>query len=530
MRPEVHTESVEDLVSQVLDARIRIPVFSSDLAWDGRDVCELFDSIHRSFPIGVLLLREAPAEAAEVRVGPIPVMAIEREDTRWVVDGQRRLTSLAVALGRSLPLPPTPLDPFVVYFDPVAEAFRAPPGASELEPAWVPLPLLFDAARLTTWISSWRYRDAAGLRTKVIEAGKRLRDYRVPVYVARTDDEELLRTLFTRVHGSGKSIPWDQLREGLFERGRSAPSSLAALADELTKLGMGRPEEGALLPCLATPQGLDATQDLEPHARDAPTAFDAVAAAALPSLRRALGFLRSECKIPHLDLLPHASLLVVLARFFRWHPTPNDRTQTLLPRWIWRTLSSSAPDDRAFQDAAIAAITPDEEASMQALLRLAPASRADFAIPAAFDARDAASRLVLLGMAAMGPRDLEAGQPIHMAGLLREHGADALPLLFPLGGAATHGPANRLLLPGDGAATAALRAFIDRHGPDDPVLRSHAVDPVVAAALHDDDPERALARRAQLLANSLDSLSSRMAAWGRSDRPSLEYLMKQASA
>ncbi len=295
------------------------------------------------------------------------------------------------------------------------------------------------------------------------------------------------------------------------QAGGKAPSSMSELADELTGLGMGRPAEDELLPCLVAHQGLDV-------------------AAALPVLRRVLGFLRSECKIPHLRLLPRSALLVVLTRFFGEHSEPNERTQTLLTRWVWRALLARDHDDRAHCAKGVAAVTADEEASMQALLRLVPASRTDFEMPATFDARDAGSRLVLLGMASLGPMKLEEGQPIHVPGLVREQGVDAFRPLFPLAGGETRGPANHVLLPGEGPALTMIRAFIERHGVDDPALRSHAIDPAVAAALAAHDPEQALARRARLLADSVNTLGSRMAEWGRSDSPSTEYLMRKASA
>jgi hypothetical protein len=44
-RPEARTEAVEDLVAHVLAGQVRIPVFQRDLAWNVRDVIDLFDSI-----------------------------------------------------------------------------------------------------------------------------------------------------------------------------------------------------------------------------------------------------------------------------------------------------------------------------------------------------------------------------------------------------------------------------------------------------------------------------------------------------
>jgi hypothetical protein len=529
-RPEARTESVDALVAMVLTGQVRIPLLEHAMSWDGNDVVELFDSIHRGFPIGSLLLREGPAEAAEVHVGPLPVLGAERRDALWVIDGQQRLTSLTVALGRPEPVPTTPDDPFAIYFDAATREFRSPPRTGGIASTWVPLPRLLEASRLTEWVQAWSHHASTELRAHVFEAGRRLREYRVPLCVINTTDEDLLHTMFVRANKTGKALPWSELRHGLFGPRRALPASLAELADELATLGMGRPEEAELLPCVAAHQGLDVPLRIDEHLRGDAAVPASAAAAALPALRRALGFLRSQCKIPHLSLLPYPVLLVVLTRFFRDHPEPNDRTQTLLVRWTWRAFLTPEPDERALAREGVAAIAADEERSMQALLRIVPASPVELAVPATFDARGAQSRLALLGMASLGPRNLHRHQPtIDVAALIRERDASAYRPLFPPDGGETRGAANRILLPGDGPAAPALRTFIELHGVDDPALRSHAIDPIVAAAIRDRAPERALARRAQLLASSVTTLGRRMAAWGRSDAPSVEYLMRQGS-
>lgn len=529
VRPEARTESVEALVARVLAGQVRIPAFQRDLAWTSKDVIDLFDSLYRGFPIGALLLQERPAEAGELDVGPLSVWGTERPDAWWVVDGQQRLTALAVALGRPTPLPTTPGDPFVVYFDPAEEKFVTPPRAGGIEPAWVPLPELLDASRLTEWVFSWALHGNAALRGRVFEAGKRLREYRVPLYIIKTSDEEVLRTIFARVNSSGKPLTWPQLHDGLFGHKGQAPSSLPELADHLAQLGMGTPDPDLLLPCLVAYKGLDVTRSFDEHLAFDPQFLDGIAAAALPTLRKALGFLRSACHICHLRLLPYSAPLVILTRFFKEHPAPNERTETLLSRWVWRAFLAPEHDDRAFRRKGISAIDADEEASMQALLRVVPAARSEFDVPPVFDARGAKSRLVLLGMAALGPRDLDDGQPIDIARLIRERDASAFRPLFPPSGADTRSPANRVLIAGQGSAAAQLRAFIQQRGVDDPVLRSHAIDPITAEAIRSHDVEQAIARRGRLLADSTNTLGARMAAWGRSDSPSLEYMMKRGS-
>jgi len=525
-RPEARTMSVEDLVATVLAGTMRIPVFQRGIAWESKDVLALFDSIYRGFPIGSLLLREGSAEAAEVTVGPLKLIGAERADAWWVVDGQQRLTALAAALGRPGSIPRTPVDPFVVYFDAVTEEFVSPPKDGSIPSTWVPLPRLLDGASLMEWAFTWPHVADVELRTRVFEAGKRLREFKVPLNIVRTDDESLLRTIFTRVNSNGKALKWTELHDGLFGHKGAAPSSLTELADALEKLGMGRPTEDELLPCLVAYQGLDVTRSFHEHLRRDPGFLDGVAARAVPVLRTLLGFLRTECAIEHLRFLPYSTPLVILTRFFKEHPRPNERSSELLVRWVWRTIIDTEHDDRALRRKGIAAITSDEEGSVQRLLEVARRQRLEIVLPSAFDARSARSRIVLLAMASLHPLHLDDGAPIDVSKLVQAEDVDAFRAVFP-GGAG--GPANRILLPGAGSALATLRDFIEKVGGDHPALRSHAIDSDVAMAIRDGDATTALAKRTELLRIAAQSLGDKMAAWGRSDRPSLEYLLQQAA-
>lgn len=535
-RPEARTESIEDLVAEVLRGEVRIPVFQRGLEWQTRHVLELFDSIYRGFPIGSLLLRRAPATAGPVHIGPVAVFGTETRNALWVIDGQQRLTSLVAGLGRPQTLPTTPDDPFVVYFDPVEQQFHAPPRRGDLPSSWVPVPQLLDGARLTEWVFAWSHGRDDELRRIVFEAGRRLREYRVPLYVIESDDEDAVRAIFHRVNTAGKPLSWTTVHDALYGHRSGPPSTLAALASQLEALGMGALDEEALLPCLMAMRGLDVTRPLEEHLQRDPTVLDGAVAEAVPVLRRVLGFLRVEAEIPHLRLLPGSAPLVVLARLFTLHPEPNERCTTLLVRWVWRWFLSRDVDECTSKRRSIEGIDGDLEASVQRLLALVRSDRPslDFVAPAAFDARAAQSRLALLGMASRKPRrvDLTAksdSSEIDMAELIRKADLAAFRPLFPLSGGLTSRTENRLLLPGSGAAFEELRSFIRAHGVDHPVLTSHLIGPRAAQAILEDDMVTALQERADALGGAVDELGARLAEWGRSDRPSLAYLLAQAA-
>ncbi len=342
LRLEAETETVEDLVALVMRGSVRVPIFQRGLKWAGEDVVALFDSLYRGYPVGSILLRKGPAEAAHIRVGPLSIDAPETESALWVVDGQQRLTALAVGLSR----PSTPDDPWVVYFDAASQTFFSPRADGDVPSTAVPVAQLLDASALSEWVFQWPHAGDPALRAAVFQAGSRLRQYRIPLYVVETDDEEKLREIFYRINNFGKTLEWNDVHDALFGRRGEQPSTLPELAGELQALGMGRPDEESLLSCLVAFKGLDVTRNIAEHYRKDSKVLAGAVQEALPAIRRVLSFLKLHAEIPHLRLLPRSIPLVVLTRFFALHPEPEARTLTLLVRWTWRLLLSPESDAR----------------------------------------------------------------------------------------------------------------------------------------------------------------------------------------
>lgn len=512
--------------------QIRVPWFQRTWRWDASDVLELFDSVYRGYPIGSLLfyLREAPAK--RLHLGPMAIDGSEEPAAWWVVDGQQRLTALTVCLIRPVPLPAKldKADPFVLFFDVKERAFRAPTRTGELPTTWVPLPKLLDASELTEWAFGWEHGQDANLRRVLFEAGTRIREYPIPLYLIEAE-LDAAKQIFYRTNKTGKSLDWPTVHKALFADEQASPSTLAELAEELTDVGMGSLTEDRLLTALFGLRGLDPTRTLDEHyRRDADVLRNAVQEA-LPVLRRVLSFLRRDAEVPHLRLLPKPILLDVLTRFFALHPEPSSRTRSLLSRWFWRTvLGAGAFDDRTLRRRGIRFIEgDDEEASVQRLLSLVDHSRhRSFELPAAFDGRSDDNRVVLCTLAHLGPRHLGSGQALDVAALLEEQGNDAFVRIIKRGGVpGSRGPGNRILQPKGTTVTRFLKSSL--LAPSE-VLASHAIAPEHLDLLVRGDLAGFLAGRASTLTQAVRSFAARMAAWEHSDRPSIDYLLREPEA
>jgi hypothetical protein len=515
--------------------RIRVPVYQRDLQWDAGDVVALFDSIYRGFPIGSLLLHQRASPARTLHFGPLTIHAPEASTAYDVVDGQQRLVALTVGLARPDPLPtrPSAADPYVIYFDPENETFRGPTTEGDLPDRWVPLTALLDGAQLSEWVHNWAHGNHRELRAKVFAAGTRIREYKIPLYsvdVAETD-ASVLREIFQRVNTSGRPLKWNVIHDALYGahvEGPS-PSTINELIVALQHLGVGAMDEDAALRSLIAFEGRDVTRSYKELERESPGFLAGTAARALPTLRRVLGFLRTHAEIVHLRLLPSTAPLSVLARFFRLHPEPSSRSFELLTWWLWRCLlASDRVDDRTLQRRGISQlVADDEEKSVQVLLGLVPRlDPGDFRAPERFDARAAASRLCLLGLTSLQPRDLDTGLPIDIAELVETADLEAFRPIFTTGGEGTRSPANRIFL---SIRQAARQALVSRFGGllrDEAILRSHAIPPEAFTELVDGRSDEFFVLRAHAIEAATQALARRLTGWGRSDRPSIDYILR----
>jgi Protein of unknown function DUF262 len=519
-------------VERVRRGHVRVPRFQRGLKWASSEVVELFDSVYRGYPIGALLFYKQAAKADRLPLGPLVVDAPEAPEAWWVVDGQQRVTALTVCLTRPLPLPTRPdsRDPYVLYFDAASQRFEPSPKSGRILTTWVPVPHLLDASQLAEWVYAWQHREDEALRRVVFEAGARIREYAIPLYLIEAEDGSVAKEIFYRINQAGARLEWTEVHKALFGGEEVAPSTLEELSSELADVGMGRLDEERLLTCLFALRGLDPTRSLKEHYRRDPQILRGAVPDLLPVLRRVLSFLRQEAGIPHLRLLPKSILLDVLTRFFLRHENPGPRTRTLLARWYWRTLLGAGTfDDRTLRRRGINAVRDDEEESVQELLRLVHKDRPRAPdLPEAFDARADESRIALLTLAHLGPRHLITGEPIDIAGLLENEKETFRKILERPGLTGSRSAANRIIHPEGDRIAVLLRQRISSFGTADPILQSHAIDPQSAELLADGDLERFLERRSGRLIEEVQRFAERRAAWDHNDRPSLEYVLAEA--
>ncbi|HUN78460.1 MAG TPA: DUF262 domain-containing protein [Solirubrobacteraceae bacterium] len=420
-RPVAEARSVSELVAQAKHGKLRIPPFQRRFRWQAEDIEQLFDSIRRGYPIGSLLIWERAADAGHVEFGPLQIEAPAMEDAWWVVDGQQRLTSIVGVLAS----PPDCSAEFDLYYDLSTAEFKRPGPRRRPSSDWIPLRRVVDTNEFVSWLIEFRENGASSDQVQAAtELGNQLRDYRVPVSLVRAATESELRIIFDRMNTYGKRLTKAEVFQSLHAATNgSEPADLRSLVEDVGNLGFGSPQEDTVLRALlAIRSNGDPYRDFRGEfakGEDPAAAF----ATALDALRRVVAFLQYDAGIPHVRVLPYAYVIPVLARLLTLHHDPTQRNRILLRRWLWRGAvaggsggSGAAPVLRR----AVQAIDEDESATVQRLLRLAPALPTPSLDLRSHQLNRAAGRLNIALLNRLQPLNLRDGKPVDVAALLDE--------------------------------------------------------------------------------------------------------------
>jgi len=512
-RPEARAFSVETLLQQVRDGKIRIPDFQRPLRWRANHVIDLFDSVYRGFPVGDLLFFKRAAEAAAIHVGPLLVHAPAVPDAYWVVDGQQRITALAGAMLHPEPRPRGDL--YAVWFDLEEECFVRP--YAEPPAHWIPLNVVGDSFALLTWLNEWPFRSQRpDLVQRAIGLGKALREYQIPAYIVEGASDTALRLIFKRVNTSGVAMQETEVFTALFGGGESHPIE-SACARLQSATGFGELTPLLFLRCLKVIEGFNMAVELteEQLRRLDLLAVERTERALLHAIR----FLIDDAGIVHGKLLPSPLSYLALARFFQLHPRPSQRTRELLSRCLWRgALTPFAVYDHTLFDA-------DEFASVERLLaRVAapssltfPSASTDGGFP-----EGSFAQLCALALAHLRPRDPVTGEMLRSDAIRSWLEMESVGGVFrDVEGLVGWTAARRFLVSSVSDLKKLPSASL-------PVLESHGLDQEAADALGRGDIATFTERRAAILDRWFKRFFSERIGADESDRPPIAELIRRA--
>ncbi|MDA4133542.1 MAG: hypothetical protein OK454_10545, partial [Thaumarchaeota archaeon] len=241
-----------------------------------------------------------------------------------------------------------------------------------------------------------------------------------------------------------------------------------------------------------------------------------------------LAFMRNVVRIPTVELLPFRFPLLSLTRFFHLHPTPRPRSLELLSRWVWRGIATGEHrgQDRTYVRATVAALRGvNEEEEVQQLLHLLRGMPVPFT-PESTNLRAAETKLLILSLMSLGPRDLRTGELLDVRAVLARFGKRALVSLVPREEQENGGPFSDLaFLIHPPLRRGELARSLSGLLVEPRILASHGLSPDTLAAFARSEWSNVVRLRVSwLLSFARDFLTAR-SHWEETDRPSIEALI-----
>lgn len=437
VEPSARTYTLADLISRVRAGQVRVPHFQRGLRWTKSDAAALVDSVLRGFPIGSLLLWKRHGPAQEIKLGDVSISAPEMDEALYVVDGQQRITAFLNAFDPEAGM----YGQFALVYDLKEAPFRVRVRRAA-EHDSIPLPTLFDLGRLLRWArENPQYLEQIDV---INEATTRLREFHVPAYEVRSDDDLALRDIYDRMNNAGKRLSRAEAFWGLFAPDEGAADdlmSLSTLQEHVANaLHWGRIDDDTILRVFLARRGYDVTRDIHQEFDDErrqQTDFPGedkqqAYLQALEALEHSVNFLRDTAGVPHFTFLAFRYLLVVLTRFFAHFPEPDPRNLELLRRWYWRAALVGPSVAKGSATGAMrllaACVRPtDESGSVQALLRSVEDKPWQLPDVYRFRSNYSATHVMLCALWDLGPLNPDTGEVFTYADLSEQIGGSSTP-------------------------------------------------------------------------------------------------------
>jgi hypothetical protein len=432
--------SIREILQQLTSGNIRVPAFQRGFVWDAEKVAYFMDSLFKGYPFGSLLFWRTRAQLkTERQLGPFVLPERDPEyPIDYVLDGQQRITSIFGVFQTDL-RPEREQDWTAVYFD-----YQADPNAQQsqfmvLDAASVdsdrhfPLNVLFDVVayrQATAKLNEDLLQRIDGLQAK-------FKEIRIPVQTFAIEDRATVAIVFERVNRKGVELDTLQLLSAwTWSDEFDLQQEFKNLSSDLRPFGFADVGEDTnlLLRCCAAVLKGDASPDtlVELEGAQVRKEFPPT----VNGIKGAVDFLRRNLKVESVNNLPFLPLLVPLSVFFA---TSEQQVQVLdqqrshLVRWFWRSCFS-----RRYSSGVLRNLNTDI-AEMRKL-RSGQESRLDgfnvsveeaFFTENVFRIDSVNTKTFVLMLANRGPLSFTSGQPVDLAGVLRDYNRNEFHHLYP---------------------------------------------------------------------------------------------------
>ncbi|WP_086642643.1 DUF262 domain-containing protein [Acetobacter sp. DsW_063] len=361
---------IRHLLNRVAQGEIQIPAFQREFVWEPDRVQFLMDSIYKGFPIGTLLFwRTREKLQADRDLGPYTLPEPKDQyPIDYVLDGQQRLTSIFSVFQTEISQSPNPKIEWVdVYFDLNAHEDAQDSQFIALKPEDVnqnchfPLKILFNVAAYGAHVRKLSEDQAA----IIDDLQNRFKEAQIPVETIETNDHSKIAIVFERVNRGGVPLDTYQLLAAWTWSGDfDLRSKFDDLSSEIDGEGYAElaSDPDLLLKCAAAVIADESTAHavVALKGSDVRDKFSNLTL----GIKGAVEFLKKQCGVASLKVLPYRTMLIPLVRFFStdnengFHPSGNQLST--LRAWFWISCFS-----RRYSNSVDTALTTDIRAMIK---------------------------------------------------------------------------------------------------------------------------------------------------------------------
>lgn len=338
IRGRLNTEALEikDIITDIDRGEIKVPKFQRPFVWDEHQALDLIDSIARGYPVGSLLLWRTPEKLkAERNIGQFKLPDTdEMTPTKYVLDGQQRLTVIYAALG-------APLDGegFNPFYDLRRQKFVAGAG-KQRGGHFFPLRLTYRTTELLNYRTEIQgEHDKEKLQERLDALISALTGYRVPVVELRDLTVEEVCPIFERINSSGTKLnTFDLIAAATWTTEFDLSDQADEIAEAIAPKGFDGITNGTILKCIAATLLSSIKKEDILGMRKVPKAeIEAATESVKASLQKAVDYLSREFSIQAMVFLPYEAHLICLTKFFVDRDAFTSEENKRVRQWFWRT-------------------------------------------------------------------------------------------------------------------------------------------------------------------------------------------------
>lgn len=328
-------EYLREIFLKIEKGEYAVPVFQRDFVWKPNQIIDLFDSILRGYPIGSLVLWNSRDVHQSKDILSDEIVDVPTPNY-YILDGRQRLTTLYGVISaekdkRSM---------FNLYFNLEKQTFEYP----QKEASWlVPVSIVYDTFALLDWMSNLpsEVKNEEKIRSYIGNAknlNSLLQEYIVSEILISQCSLREAGVVFSRINSTGTRIEsLDMLQAVKYKGDNSAliSSFVQQIQKRLDSLDFQGLSPKDILNCCfwytdrkyydSKIESLDKEnlEEIFPKVEEA--------------LVRAITFLRDDCGVVSLKLLPYTKQLLALVWVFKDKEEKNPACRLELKRWFFYT-------------------------------------------------------------------------------------------------------------------------------------------------------------------------------------------------